>query len=580
MSAPDLLIRDGLVFDGTGAPGRTATVVVREGRVERITDEPVQGGPDTVEIDAAGCWVTPGFIDMHTHYDAEVEAAPALSESLRHGVTSVVVGSCSLSLAVGTNEDLADLFCRVEAVPRDIVLPVLEQHRDWETHAEYLEHLGALPLGPNIASFAGHSAIRAHAMGLERSLTRGLKPTADELARMEGMVTDALDAGYLGLSIMTLTWDKLDGDRFRSRPLPSTFATWGEYWRLLREVRRRERIFQAVPDITTKANAVLFYLTSLGWFRKPLKTTIISLMDTRADRLIAGIVGRAASAFNAIGADFRLQALPEVFDLWADGMDVVVFEEFGAGTAALHLKDPEERARLVQDPAYRDQFRQQWTNRWLPRVFHRDFNESEILSCPDASLVGRSFSDIARERGQDVVETFLDLVARYGNDVRWYTVVANDRPDVLRWIVKHPAAQIGFSDAGAHLRNMAHYNFPLRLLRLVRDAEADGRPIMTLEHAIHRVTGELAEWFGLDAGVIAPGKRADLVVLDPANLDGRVDEAHEAPMPEFGGMVRLVRRNDDLVRAVAVNGRVAVRDGQIDDAVGKERGFGQVLRAV
>ena len=102
MSAPDLLIRDGLVFDGTGAPRRTATVVVREGRVERITDEPVQGGPDTVEIDAAGCWVTPGFIDMHTHYDAEVEAAPALSESLRHGVTSVVVGSCSLSLAVGT----------------------------------------------------------------------------------------------------------------------------------------------------------------------------------------------------------------------------------------------------------------------------------------------------------------------------------------------------------------------------------------------------------------------------------------------------------------------------------------------
>jgi len=579
MSAPDLLIRDGLVFDGRGSAAERGTVVVRDGVVQRIVDEPVSAGPQTQVIDAQGCWVMPGFIDMHTHYDAEVEVAPALSESLRHGVTSVVVGSCSLSLAVGDNEDLADLFCRVEAVPRDIVLPVLQEHRAWETQTEYLEHLDSLPLGPNVASFCGHSTIRVHAMGLERSLTRGLKPTADELAHMERLVGEALDVGYLGLSVMTLKWDKMDGDRFRSRPLPSTYAGWGEYWRLLRDVRRRERVFQAVPDVTTKADAALFYLTSLGWFRKPLKTTIISLMDTRADRLVAGIVGRAASVFNAIGADFRLQALPEVFDLWADGMDVVVFEEFGAGTAALHLQDEDQRRKLVEDPAYREQFRQQWTNRWLPRVFHRDFNESEILECPDASLVGRSFADVARERGQDVVETFLDLVARYGNDVRWYTVVANDRPDMLRWIVSHPAAQIGFSDAGAHLRNMAHYNFPLRFLRLVQDAETQGRPLMSLERAVHRVTGELAEWFGLDAGVLAPGRRADLVVLDPAHLDARVDEPHEAPIPEFGGLVRLVRRNDELVRAVTVSGRVAVEDGQVGEAVGQEQGFGRVLRA-
>jgi N-acyl-D-aspartate/D-glutamate deacylase len=582
MTAPDLIVRDGLVFDGLGNPPVRGTVVVHDGVVRAIHGGPaphIVAGPGTREIDAAGCWVTPGFVDMHTHYDAEVEVAPALSESLRHGVTTVVIGSCSLSLAVGQNEDLADMFCRVEAVPRKFVLPILEQRRDWVGQVDYLDHLDRLPLGPNVASYCGHSAIRAHVMGLERSLTRGVRPTADELDRMAALVVEALDAGYLGLSIMTLRWDKMDGDRFRSRPLPSTFAGWGEYWRLVREVRRRGRVFQAVPDVTTKADAALFYLTSLGLWRKPLKTTIISLMDTRADRLVAGIVGRAASFVNAFGADFRLQALPEVFDLWADGMDVVVFEEFGAGTAALHLQDVDERRRLVQDPEYRARFRREWTNRWLPRVFHRDFNASEILACPDASVVGRSFADIARERGQEPVEVFLDLVAHHGDAVRWYTVVANDRPEMLRWIVAHPAAQIGFSDAGAHLRNMAHYNFPLRLLRLCAQAARDGRPILTIERAIHRCTGELAQWYGLDAGTLIPGRRADLVVLDPACLDERVDAIHEAPMPAFGGLVRLVRRNPGLVRAVAVNGRLAVHDGEVLPEVGEVRGFGSVLRA-
>jgi N-acyl-D-aspartate/D-glutamate deacylase len=582
MHAPDLIVRDGLVFDGLGNPPVRGTIVVRGGRVVAIhpgAAPEVRGGPDTHEVDAAGCWVTPGFVDMHTHYDAEIEVAPSLSESLRHGVTTVVVGSCSLSLAVGTNEDLADMFCRVEAVPRDVVLPILEAHRDWNDQVEYLDHLDALPLGPNVASYCGHSAIRAHVMGLERSLTRGVKPTAAELGAMQGLVTQALDAGYLGLSIMTLRWDKMDGDRFRSRPLPSTFAGWGEYRALVRDVRARGRVFQAVPDVTTKADAALFYLISLGWWRKPLKTTIISLMDTRADRWVAKIVGHAAAAFNSIGADFRLQALPEVFDLWADGMDVVVFEEFGAGTAALHLKDPEERRRLVADPAYRDRFREEWTNRWLPRVFHRDFNASTVIASPDPALVGKTFAEIAAARGEDPVTSFLDLVARHGDAIRWYTVVANDRPDVLRWIVSHPAAQIGFSDAGAHLRNMAHYNFPLRLLWMVRRAEAEGRPFMSVERAIHRCTGELATWYGLDAGVLAPGRRADLVVLDPAHLDARVDEAHEAPIPEFGGLVRLVRRNPELVRAVAVNGRVAVASGEVLPEVGRTRGYGRVLRA-
>jgi N-acyl-D-aspartate/D-glutamate deacylase len=573
----EIVISGGLVFDGRGGAPVTADVGIRGGVVAAVSREPLQGART---LDARGRWVTPGFIDLHTHYDAEVELAPSLSESLRHGVTTVVVGSCSLSLAIGTPEDLADMFCRVEAIPYDVVRPLLERTKRWETLPGYLEHLGSLALGPNVASFVGHSAIRAHVMGLERSLTRGERPTEAELRRMEDLLDEGLDAGYLGLSIMTLKWDKMGGSReFRSRPLPSTYARWSEIRRLTRHLRARGRVFQGVPDVTTKVNALLFLWESLGLFRRKLKTTIISLMDIRANRLIWRLVGAIARLGNRLGADFRLQALPEIFDLWADGMDLVVFEELGAGTAALHLQDPGERAALLRDPAYRRRFRKEWTSRFLPRAFHRDFNQSEVLACPDASLVGKSFAGIARERGEHVVDVFLELVARHGDALRWYTVMGNDRRGPLEAIVSHPDVLIGFSDAGAHLRQMAHYNFPLRLLRLVKDAAARGRPFMTVERAVERLTGEIGGWLGLDAGILEEGRRADVVVIDPAGVDDHVERVEEAEIENFGGFRRLVRRNDRAVSAVLVNGRLAVEDGRVLPEVGRERGFGRVLTA-
>jgi N-acyl-D-aspartate/D-glutamate deacylase len=158
--------------------------------------------------------------------------------------------------------------------------------------------------------------------------------------------------------------------------------------------------------------------------------------------------------------------------------------------------------------------------------------------------------------------------------------MGNDRPGPLRYIVSHPDILVGFSDAGAHLRQMAHYNFPLRMLRLVREAERAGAPIMPLERAVHRLTGEIADWLGLDAGTLAPGRRADLVVIDPDGLDERVDLAVEAPMEFFGGFVRLVRRNDRAVREVLVHGRSAIRDGAPLPELGSARGYGSVLRAI
>jgi N-acyl-D-aspartate/D-glutamate deacylase len=577
----DLIVENGLVFDGLGTPPRLRHVGIRNGTVATLSEAPIPRAPHTRVIDATGHWVTPGFIDFHTHYDAEVELAPSLSESVRHGITTVVMGSCSLSLALGTPEDLADMFCRVEAIPYDTVRNLLEERKQWNSLGGYLEHLEALPLGPHVASFLGHSALRAHVMGLHRSLEHSVKPAEEELRRMEALVREGLDLGYLGLSVMTLKWDKMGGSRdIRSRPLPSTYARWSEYRRLTRLLRERGRVFQGVPNVSTKVNVLLFILESMGLGRPALKTSVISMMDARASRGIHRLVGILSRFANQLlRADFRWQALPEVFDLWADGIDLVVFEEFGAGAAALHLQDAASRADLLTNPEYRARFRSQWTNRFLPRAFHRDFNESLILQCPDASVVGKSFAQVAKEQGRHAVDVFLDLAATHGDALRWYTVMANDRREELERICRHPDILVGFSDAGAHLRNMAHYNFPLRMLRLVREAEKRGEPFMPVERAVHRLTGEIGEWFGLDAGVLAEGRRADLTVINPEALDGKLDAVAEAPMENFGGFVRLVRRNDAAVKAVLISGREAVTEHAVSPALGRERGFGGVLRA-
>ncbi|HEY8207583.1 MAG TPA: amidohydrolase family protein, partial [Myxococcaceae bacterium] len=478
-------------------------------------------------------------------------------------------------------EDLADMFCRVEGIPYGVVRELLERSKTWDSLPAYLDHLEQQPLGPHLSSLAGHSAIRAHVMGMARSLERSVVPASGELERMERILEEALDAGYFGVSIQTLPWDKMGGSRpFRSRPLPSAFARWSEYRRLTRIVRRRDRIFQGVPNITTKVNVVNFLLESAGIGRKPLKTTIISMMDVRANRGLYKLSQFLSRVVNRLfNGDFRWQALPEIFDLWADGIDLVVFEEFGAGVAALHLQEAAARQELFADPAYRRWFRRQWRSKLLPKVFHRDFNQSRILRCPDGELVGKSFAQVALEAGRDVVDVFLDLVARFGTALRWYTVMANDRREVLEDIVRHPDVLIGFSDAGAHLRNMAHYNFPLRMLRLVREAERRGAPLMTPERAVHRLTGEIAGWFGMDAGTLAVGKRADLVVLDVDRLAADLDHPEEKPMERFGDFVRLVSPGSGAVQTVLISGKPAVWEGAISPALGRERGFGTVLRA-
>lgn len=574
------IIRNGTVYDGTGsAPARADVVVGDDGTIVEIgPGAGADAGADVEIVDAEGCWVTPGFIDIHTHYDAELELHPQLSESLRHGVTTTLIGSCGLSLVVGDPEDLADTFCRVEGIPRDTVLPLLEQVVDWTTPGEYVDHLRSLPLGPNVVGMLGHSTARSHVMGLGRSLDADVKPTETEMGEMCRLLDESIDAGLLGLSVNLLPWDKMGGDRYRSRPTPSVFAKFAEYRALAEVCRRRDAVFQAIPDLQSRWS--IAPLLDLGRSRqgRPLRTSLLTLMDSPVAKGVWKAVGAATNLYNdRLGAHVRFQALPTPFDLYTDGIENPVFEEFGAGTQALHLEDADARSQLMAAPVYREMFRKQWSNKIAPRAYHRRLHEARVVSCPDPGLAGRTFAEIAEERGQDPLDTFLDLQVEYGNDLRWYSVVANGNPEVVEQIMAHPAAMIGFSDAGAHLRNMAFYNFPLRMLKRVRDAELAGRPFMPVEQAVHKLTADIADFHRIDAGRLHVGARADLVVIDPERLDDSIEEIHEAEMPGFGDLRRLVRRNDDTVRAVMVNGNVAWAGGTPADDLGRARRYGTVL---
>ncbi|MCV7246119.1 amidohydrolase family protein [Mycobacterium mantenii] len=586
--AYDVIIRDGLWFDGTGSAPLTRTLGIRAGVVAAVSAEPLDetGCPEV--IDAAGKWVVPGFLDVHTHYDAEVLLDPGLRESVRHGVTTVLLGNCSLSTVYADSEDAADLFSRVEAVPREYVFGALSSNRTWSTAAEYIEAIDALPLGPNVGSLLGHSDLRTAVLGLDRATDATVRPTADELEKMAGLLDEALDAGVLGMSGMDAAIDKLDGERFRSRALPSTFATWRERRRLIKVLRKRGRILQSAPNVAKPSTGMLFFLASsriLNW-GKGVRMSMLVSADAKSMPLSVYVFGPGARLLNKLlGAAVRFQHLPVPFELYSDGIDLPVFEEFGAGTAALHLREQLQRNELLADKEYRRQFRREFDRVKLgPSLWHRDFHDAVIVECPDKSLVGKSFGAIADERRLHPLDAFLDVLVENGErNVRWTTVVANHRPKLLDALANEGSVHMGFSDAGAHLRNMAFYNFPLRMLKRARDAYRAGAPFMSIEQAVHRLTGELGEWFGIDAGTLCQGDRADFVVIDPAGLNDSVDSYHEEAVPFYGGLRRMVNRNDDAVVATGVGGVVVFGGsqpkGEFRDGYGQSVRSGRYLRA-
>ena len=572
----DIVINNGLYFDGSGAPGALRHIGIKDGRIDTLSVSPLDESGAEV-IDAAGKWVTPGFLEIHSHYDAEVIAAPALKESVRHGVTSVTIGSCSISMVLADAEDCSDLFTRVEAVPREYVLPILQEKKTWRDAAGYRAFYDQLALGPNVSSFLGHSELRVAVMGLERA-TSPVKPTEAELQRMEQLLEEALDAGCIGLSVMTTRLDKMDGDRAWSSPLPSTFASWKEFSRLFAILRRRGAVMQGAPNAVTKINVFAFLWQAHGWLHTPLKCSMLTALDLKSQPLLHRFTRFSGWLANRVlRGNFRWQTLPAPFTLRLEGLNVNAFEEFGAGEILRNIKDPDELYAKVLEPEFRALFKKQVKAVLTKGLWHRDFSDCWVTECPDASLVGKNFKQLGQARGLDAVDAYFELACQYREALKWTTCYGNQRLPVMHKLLSSPWTQPGFADSGAHLRSIAQYNFPLRFLKYVRDAEQAGEPFMELGQAIHRLSGELADFIGVDAGRIRVGDRADLVIIDPAGLTDALDEMHEAPM-EVLGLERVVKRNDAAVDATLINGRIAYRrDLEYPDDLGKAQGYGRFL---
>ncbi|MCA0900750.1 N-acyl-D-amino-acid deacylase family protein [Microbulbifer agarilyticus] len=577
----DIIIKNGTYFDGSKAKEKLAHVAIKDGKIAKVSEQPLDEAAAGKIIDAAGKWITPGFLEIHSHYDAEVVAAPALKESVRHGVTSIAIGSCSISMVNSAAEDCSDLFTRVEAVPREAVLPILFEKKQWTDARGYREFYDQHPLGPNVLSFIGHSDMRVAAMGIDRA-TSDVKPTEEEMQAMERMLEEALDAGCVGMSMMTTKLDKMDGERAWSQPLPSTFSTWWEFKRLFKILRRRGAILQGAPDAVKKVNVFGFLWQAHGLFRKPMKVTMLTALDLKSNPFLH-LITRASGwlANKVLRGNYRWQTLPAPFTVHLEGLNVNAFEEFETGALLRDMKDESELYKKINEPEFRKEFKKHISEIFTVGLWHRDFSDGWITHCPDESLVGKNFKEIADTYGVEPVDAYFDLATKYKEQLRWKTNYSNARPHIMQKLIKSPSTHIGFGDSGAHIRSLAMYNFPLRMLKYVFDAQKAGAPFMTNAEAVHKLTGDLGSWFGLSAGYIREGDRADVVILNPEGVNDDVDQIHEAPMEGFG-MDRLVKRNDDAIEATLVNGKVVYqKEGATADNFahdfGSSTGYGRFL---
>lgn len=565
----DLVVKNGLLFDGTGAPARKADLGIRDGRIVRIAPVITESSNETV--DAGGLWILPGFVDIHTHYDIELEIAPGLSESVRHGVTSVLMGNCSLSLALGEPEDLADIFLRVENIPRVLVRKWLSGAVTWNTPAEYFRHLESLPLGPNVAALLGHSALRAKVMGLERSLHE--KATEADISAMLDLAGEAFDAGCAGLSFDMVPWHMMSG-RFKGKTVPSQHAGFAEYRALADLCRRRGLVLQLSPN--PQNLATLLYILAMSLFpafERRLKVTVLAALDPADKPGAWRAFGPILRLLNGpLGCDIRLQTLTEPFTVYSDGPLTPLFEEFATGRALNDAETRAERAALWKAPGFRERFAADWS-RGSRRTFHRNLDWMLIVRCPDKSLEGKNFTAAGRARGRSPVEAFMDLLELHDCDLRWVSTGANGRLGPRLGLMKDPNILPGFTDAGAHVRNLGYYDGALSLLK-----QAAQTGFLPMAKAVCRVTGEPARWLGLDAGILFPGKRADFVLIDPKGLEEPIAQQTELNDPLLDGALRMVKRGSErAVRSVHIAGREAFFCGRPSRELGAER-LGEILR--
>ncbi len=534
----DLVIRGGTVIDGSGAPGRAADVAISGGLITEIGQD-LRGEQ---ELDASGCAVTPGFIDIHTHYDAQVFWDPALRPSSYHGVTTVVAGNCGFAIAPTRPEHRDVIVGTLENV-EDMDAATLNAGLTWdfETFPEYLASVRRRGTALNFTAYVGHSALRLYIMG-DAAYERAATP--DEIEQMCGLVREGIGAGAAGFSTsFSFAHRGVDG-----KPVPSRFAARDEV----------DALFVAAGD--TGKGVVLItpgkqcsYTDVYEWQPRIGRPFTYPLFAAPGGKHLEP-VGLHEQGL-ADGADVWPQVTPRPLTMQftlADAYNLNVGKVFGA----LMEGDRDARIAAYGNPEWRtraaaDLDQAPMAPRW------ETFEVSESDQFPE--LQGRRVSDLARERGVSPLDVMCELALTEDLTTRFRAYIANDDVEAVAKLLTHDHVALGLSDAGAHVDQLCDAPLPTDLLgRWVRE-----RQVMPLEQAVRKLTGEPADMFGfVNRGYLREGHAADVCVFDPQTVDpGPTRRVHDFPADGE----RLTAEEPIGVRHVLVNGTPIRRDGvQLD----------------
>jgi N-acyl-D-aspartate/D-glutamate deacylase len=531
----DLVIRGGTVFDGSGEPGRVADVAITGGLIEEIG--PKLDGRE--ELDASGCAVAPGFIDVHTHFDAQVFWDPELKPSSYHGVTTVVAGNCGFSIAP----------CRPEH--HDVIVHTLENVEgmdantlsagiawEYETFPEYLDLVHRRGTTLNFTAYIGHTALRLYVMG-DAAYERAATP--EEIERMCQLVDEAMGVGAAGFSTsFSFAHRGVDG-----KPVPSRFAEMDEVEALFMAVGKTGKgVVLTTPGWQCEYPDIFTWQPRVG---RPFTCPLFALSNGKHRDVV-----KLHEEALANGANVWPQVSPRPLTMQftlADAYNLNVGEVFGElikvspGVRKAAFRDQEWRMRAYDDL-------ENSATGMKPRWETFEVSESERFP----ELLGRRVTDIARERNTSPLDVMCELSLAEDLTTRFRAYIANDDREEVGLLLTEDHVVLGLTDAGAHVDQLCDAPSPTDLLGTwVRERE-----IMPLERAIRKLAGEPADMFGFEGrGYLRPGYAADVTVFDPATVDPG-PQRRLRDLPADGE--RLTNEEPTGMRHVMVNGTLIRTD--------------------